>query len=218
MRRKIHGFTMLEVMVVVVIIGILATLTVQYGRSAKQAGDLASVAWELSIRASALRARAMSANKDFVLVLVDTADPAGCQSDLMKCGKAVVFSSPKPTFAISGFNPDPPYATVDYEEELRLPRNSQFDTTSVWTAPAPFASVTAMDSGILTTCTGGRKCFALRFRLDGLVEPVLPGAALTPPRAGFAFLLRPVFGESGAAERRALFVSFPTGIVKTAVF
>ena len=57
---------------------------------------------------------------------------------------------------------------------------------------------------------------ALRFGADGEVRPVFPGAA--EARAGFAFVLRPTESPSLAADRRALFVSFPTGIVKTAAF
>jgi len=166
----------------------------------------------------------MAANQDFVLLVVEGTDPAGCRWDASKCGKAVVFSNAQPGFAISGFDPDGAYSGtgVDYQEQVAFPKNSRFDSTDAWTAPAPFASVTAMDSGILGTCKNGRSCFAIRYKLDGTVEPV-PAAggsasSLTPSRAGFALILQPVVADSGAAQRRVLFVSFPTGIVKTAVF
>jgi prepilin-type N-terminal cleavage/methylation domain-containing protein len=218
MRRKIPGFTLIEVMIVVAIVGILAALTLQYGWSARQASSFASAAWELSLRASALRARAMSSNKDFLLVVVDAVDPQACRTDQRKCGKALVFSSPTAAFALSGFATDPPYVNASFEEEFQLPRNSQLDLTSTWRAPAPFASVVAMDSELMATCANGKKCFAIRYRLDGEIEPVVPTPPLSATRAGFAFVLKPVFAESGAAERRGVFVSFPTGIVKTAVF
>jgi prepilin-type N-terminal cleavage/methylation domain-containing protein len=218
MRRKTPGFTILEVMVVVVIVGLLAAITLSYGRSARQASTFASAAWELSLRLSALRARAMAANKDYVLVLVDTVDPDGCRFDTIKCGKAIVFSSPLPAFSINGFATEPPYVNASYEEEFRLPRNSQLDLGSTWRPPAPFASVTAMDSDLMATCANGARCFAVRYRLDGEIEPVVPTPPLAASKAGLAIVLKPVFAESAAAERRAIFVSFPTGIVKTAVF
>jgi hypothetical protein len=79
-----------------------------------------------------------------------------------------------------------------------------------------------MDSAILGSCKNSRRCVAIRYKLDGTVEPVTADgtapSALAPKRAGFALILQPVSAESGAAQRRALFVSFPTGIVKTAAF
>lgn len=213
-----RGFTLLEVVVVMAIAALLAGLVVSYGKSARQASTFASTAWDLALRMSSLSARAMSANKDHVLVVVDAEDPEACRTNERKCGKALVFSSPTAAFAISGFATEPPYVNASFEEELRLPRNSQLDLASTWRPPAPFASVTAMDSEIMATCANGKRCFAIRYRLDGEVEPVIPTPPLSAARAGFAVVLKPVFSESGAEQRRAIFVSFPTGIVKTAAF
>lgn len=218
MRPKISGFTLLEVVVVMAIAAILAGVVLSYGRSARQASTFASAAWDLSLRMSALRARAMSSNKDHLLVVVDAADPNACRNDERRCGKALIFTSPTPAFAISGFATDPPYVNASFEEEIRLPRNSQLDLTSTWRPPAPFAAVTAMDSELMATCANGKKCFAILYRLDGDIEPVVPTPPLSATRAGFAVVLKPVLSENAADQRRGIFVSFPTGIVKTAAF
>lgn len=218
MRARARGFTLLEMMVVVAIIGLLAVILVPYGRSVNQASSFASATWELSLRAAALRARAIANNKDFLLLVVDTGDAAGCRWDQRKCGKGIVFSAPTTDFAVNDFDPDPPYTTLSYEEEFQLPRNSQFDTGTAFAFPAPFASVTAMDPELLADCRGARKCFAIRYQLDGTVVPLAKSPPLTSTKGGFTFLLKPVEAESAAAQRRALLVTFPTGIVKTAAF
>jgi hypothetical protein len=105
---------------------------------------------------------------------------------------------------------------VDDGASQRIPRNARFDLSSTWRPPEPFRSVAAFDPNVLFTCTDGRRCFAIRFLPDGEVRPVIRPNVPLP--AGFAFVLRPIEQPSAAAERRAIFVSFPTGLVKTAAF
>jgi prepilin-type N-terminal cleavage/methylation domain-containing protein len=217
MRRKNSGFTLLEVVVVLAIVALLAAYTLHQGRAVNQAAGFAGGAWELSLRASSLRARALANAKDYLLVVVDTADADGCVVNQVKCGKAVVYSSPLAAFSINGFDPDAP-TNVSYEEELRLPRNSKFDLGSTWVAPAPFGAVTGMDPALLANCAGGRKCFAVRYRSNGEVAPEVPSPPLSAERAGFGFVMKPWTSDAKAQEKRAIFISFPTGIVKTAAF
>ena len=218
MRRKARGFTLLEVMVVVTILLLLGGLVVWYGRSARQAATLATGAYELALKASGLKARALATGRDHLLVVVDTTDPGGCVYDDRLCGKVLVFSDPQPGFSIAGFNPAPPYSNVAYEEASLLPRNSRFDLASTWRPPVPFNSVTAFDPSLRTTCAGGAACFAIRYRANGEVAPEVPSPPLSPARSGFAFVLRPEQVDSRAAERRGIFVSFPAGVVKTSAF
>ena len=217
--RANRGFTLLEVMLVVVIMGVVAALVIWQGRSARQAAGLAGGAYDLALRIGTLKARAMADGREYLLVVTDTANPAGCKEREILCGRVLTFRNPT-AFAVAGFNPDPPFAGVDFFDDggpRYLPRNSQFDLASTWRPPAPFDAVTAFDGTILATCAGGQRCFALRFRPDGEVRPeLLGGAPATPP--GFAFVLRPFDAPSGAAERRGIFVSFTAGIVKTAAF
>jgi hypothetical protein len=75
-----------------------------------------------------------------------------------------------------------------------------------------------MDPDLLADCAGSRKCFAIRYRSNGEVVPEVPSPPLASSRAGFAFVMRPWITDAKAAEKRAILVSFPTGIVKTAAF
>lgn len=215
MRPVAKGFTLLEMMVVLVILLLLGGLVVWYGRSAKQAATIATGAYELALRIGGIKARAMASGRDHVLVVVDTPDPAGCVNDERRCGRVLVLSNPQPGFTVQSFNPDPPYAGVSFEEAAFLPRNSKFDLGSTWQPPVPFNGIVAWDPSVRTTCAGGLTCFGIRFRADGTVRAELPAPL---DRPGFAFVLAPQDIGSRAAERRGLFVSFPAGIVKTGAF
>jgi prepilin-type N-terminal cleavage/methylation domain-containing protein len=216
MRAIARGFTLLEMMVVVAIMLILGGLVVWYGRSARQAATIATGAYELVLQIGGLKARAMAAGKDHLLVLTDTPDPAACVRDERRCGRVLVLSDPQPGFTIQNFNPEPPYAGVSLEDSGYLPRNSKFELTSTWRAPAPFDAIAPWDAGVRTTCAGGVACFAIRFRANGEIKAELPAPG--PDRRGFAFVIAPHDIPSRAAERRGVFVSFPAGIVKTGSF
>jgi prepilin-type N-terminal cleavage/methylation domain-containing protein len=217
--RAHRGFTLIELMVVVAITAIVAGVVVWQGRSARQAAGIAGGAYELAIRMGGLKARAMADGREYVLVVADAADPLACRDRESACGRIAVLRNPVPAFTVESFSPEPPIVGAEWVDDgatAFLPRNSRLDLDATWTAPPPFSTVTAFDPAILLTCAGGRRCFGIRFRPDGEVRPVM--AAGTPVPAGFAFVLRPFDAPSGAAERRAIFVSFPAGLVKTAAF
>jgi hypothetical protein len=199
--------------------GILAGLVVYQGRSARKNARLAGGAYELALRLSGLKARAMADGREYVVVVADALDPAACEYQDTACGRIVVLRNPVwGAFAVAGFAPDAPVANAEVHQDdgaRSLPVNSQFDLGSTWRAPVPFDAVTAFDPNILLTCADGRRCFALRFRPDGEVWPVTTATARP---LGFAFVLRQVRADSAAADRRALFISFPAGIVRTAAF
>ncbi len=222
MRASRRGFTLLELMVVVAIVAVVAALVVWQGRSARRNADLASGAYELALRIGGLKARAMADGREHVLVVADTDTDDGCRQSEIYCGRIVVLRSPDPTFPTvfqSGWNPDAPTAfgeLVDDGAAQRVARNARFDLGSPWRPPPPFAGVAAFDGNVLFTCAGGRRCFAIRFLPDGEVRPVIRAGVPIP--AGFAFVLRQIDKASAAADRRAIFISFPTGIVKSAAF
>ncbi len=222
--RASRGFSLLELMVVVVVVAVVGALVVLQGRSARNNAQIAGGAYELALRIGGLKARAMSDGREHVLVVADTVSPDACRQSEAFCGRTVVLRAPDKDFPAAfqaGWNPDAPPISgetevVDDGTSQRIARNAQFDLGSDWRPPPPFRSVVAFDSNILFTCTGGRRCFALRFLPDGEVRPVIKPNTSIP--AGFAFVLRPIEAPSGAAERRAIFVSFPAALVKTAAF
>jgi prepilin-type N-terminal cleavage/methylation domain-containing protein len=220
--RANRGFTLFELMVVLGILGVVTFLVVKAGRAARHNATMAQGAYELALRAGGLKARAMSDGVEYVLVVTDTDKPDACRVDEASCGQIVVLKAPDATFQAAfqaGYSPDPPVVGAEWVQDAgaeHTPRNSRFDLASTWKPPPPFDAVTAFDPSVLFTCSRARRCFAIRFRPDGEVLPIVPPNAPIP--SGFAFVLRPVEAASGAAQSRAIFVSFPAGIVKTAAF
>jgi prepilin-type N-terminal cleavage/methylation domain-containing protein len=220
--RARRGFTLIELMVVLAIVAVIASLAVWQGRSARSNVTFAGGAYGLALRIGGIKARAMADGREHVLVVVEAQDAAACRQRQESCGRIVLLRSPAATFAVAGFDPDAPIAGAEYVDDggiTRLPAGAELDVASTWRAPPPFDTVTAFDPNVLATCAGGRRCFGIRFRPDGEVRPELPAGTAVP--AGFAFVLRRSDASPTVrtgAERRAIFISFPAGIVKTAAF
>jgi hypothetical protein len=136
--------------------------------------------------------------------------------DAGSCVRTFVLRAPQPTWNVAAFDPDAPGVLADFVDSATLPRGTVLDLAGVGApAPAPFDTVRTFAPDVTASCVGLRTCVAVRFGANGEVSPEYVG----PPgvtRAGLAVgLTTDILGMSKSAQRRALMVSFPSGIAKT---
>ncbi len=218
--RRPRGFTLLELMVVLVVAGILAALAGSAFRAATRNAGVSSASFDLAMRLAGLRAKAMSEGRDLVLVFVDAPGSDASQCTWLNtgpCARYFVLANPAATFGVAGFSPSSPAANAEYVDVEILPAGVHLDTTATFTPPAPFSSVAVHDTDLTATCaSGASKCFAVRFTRRGVVAPVYAGAS-TPTKLGYGFVLgTDLRTVTSSANRHGIVVSFPAGIVKTA--
>jgi prepilin-type N-terminal cleavage/methylation domain-containing protein len=222
--RRARGFTLVEIAIVLVVVGILATAAAVSFRAGSRNANLSSATYELAMRIAGLRPAAIAEGRDRLLVFVDApgGDASGCTGgDSSPCTRFFVLSNPSPGWSLATFNPATPVgsgtATADLVQSAALPRGVNLDFRSGRpTIPAPFDGIVYDDADLVGTC-GGRSCFAVRFTARGEVLPEYAGAT-RPTKAGHAFVLGTRLDADPGLERRALLVSFPAGITKTYAF
>jgi prepilin-type N-terminal cleavage/methylation domain-containing protein len=208
-----RGFTLIELMVVVALIGILAGLGIVVTRAATLNANLSSASYELAVRLGGLRAAAMSEERDYLLVFADAPgnDAEGCNPLAMdRCARYFILRDPTPAWSLAGFNAATPADDAAVVGSWTLPRGARLDRTSPATIPAPFTAIPLRDAELTGTC-GTSTCFAFRYTSSGQVQPEFAGAP-GGAKQGYAFLLR---STAESADRRGVVVGFPTGIVKT---
>lgn len=217
-RMNRRGFTMIEIVIVLAIVGIVAAIAVASFEATRRNTSLDAIAQEIGAQAQGLRSRALGEQVDHILLLVS---PPG--NDVSNCGivavgdcvRAFVLRAPQPGWNVAAFDPDNPGLLADFVDSTSLPRGIALDLAAAGTAaPAPFDAVTSYAPDVRALCAGGRTCVAMRFGANGEVRPeywAAPGLT----RAGVAIgLATDQRGLNAAAQRRALLVSFPAGIVR----
>ncbi len=226
--RESRGFTLIEMMVVVAIIGVLAALAFSVARAAARNVYLHQAAGELAVRAVGLRSTALAQGTDQLLVVVDAPrnDASQCSwANSASCARYFILSNPLAAWTIGAFNPANPGANLGatpnpgsgVSDIEYLPRGTRFFNTggAYNPPPLPFDNVAVFDSRFYATCADGSRCFAIRFMMNGVVRAELPaGGAQTA--AGFAFVLASdaeLEGKGG--DHRGVLVGFPSGVVKT---
>lgn len=213
-----RGFTLIEIVIVLAIVAIVAAIAVASFEATRRNTSLDAIAQELGAQAQGLRALALGDQLDHVLVVVS---PPG--NDITNCGllaagdcvRSFVLRSPLAAWNVKDFDPDNPGVNAEYVDSTSFPRGVALDLGGAGAAaPAPFGAVTTYEADVRALCVGGRTCVAVRFGANGEVRPeywAAPGLT----RAGLAIgLTTDQLGQTQAAKRAGLLVSFPAGITR----
>lgn len=217
--RRARGFTLIEMVIVLAVVGILAAVGAVAMRYGSRNANLSSATYDLVVRLGGLRATAMSEGKDYLVVFADAPSSDGTKCGFFapsKCARYVVLANPTAAWTLASFNPASPAANAEIVRTENLPRGVHLDLGSTFTAPAPFSALAVHDSDLKVSCGSSQTCFALRFTRLGSVEPEYAGAT-KPAKVGFGFVLGTDL-SGGGGDRRGVAVAFPSGIVKTVTF
>jgi prepilin-type N-terminal cleavage/methylation domain-containing protein len=217
-RSDDRGFTLIELVIVVMIIGVMAALAYSYSRAQARNIHLYQAVGELQQRAIGLRSQALSDGNPYLMVVVDAPNNDASQCgwwNSAACTTYYVLYSPAPGWTLGGFDPANPTAQASLLEKGYLPRGARlYKASSYHAPPTPFDKVNVFDSSFYGTCANGASCFAVRFLTNGNVRAELPGGGAQP--TGLAFVLASDAELEGAGgDHRGVVIGFPSGIVKT---
>jgi prepilin-type N-terminal cleavage/methylation domain-containing protein len=230
--RAHRGFTLLEVALVIVIVGVIAAMAVPRMRAARRNASVQSTAFELGLWLEGLKKRAIRDQQDIVAIVVDVpdndADPCAKGADAY-CAWTYLVRAPA-GFALNGFDLSQMNAWgATYVHDRQLPRGIRFHLLAAGRASAPpYGSVPVFDPLLRATCQsalGPRRCVAVRFRADGEVEPIWPTGVAGTQRPGLAFAIGseltrddrpdPENRRHRGSDQKGIVISFPAGLVKT---
>lgn len=215
MRRE-RGFTLIEMALVIALVAIVAIAGFVTMRAARRNAAVGGISFELVTELQGLRTKALAEQRDHLAVL-HAGDGGGCS--LLRqagCVRLFVLAAPLPVWTLGAFDPAVPgNNTGEFVDTLVFPQGVLLDPAAAgMTGRAPFANVRAWDVDLTGSCAGIR-CIAFRFGADGAVRGEKPDGTLVTKAGHIVALQTDLQAETRGAERRAVLVSFPSGIVKS---
>lgn len=215
---RARGFTLIEMAVTILVIGIAAAMTIPVMRAAVKNATVVGVGFDLKIKLEQLRARAMRDQRELVAVIVDAREnePRNCAGD--DCASFYVLH-PLAGFQLNAFDPAEAIEDAEHVDHERLGNGIKlYLPASGRAAPTPFTNVLLFDGpgeALLGNCGGHRRCVGFRFLADGSVQPEPPTGGAVPSRLGLAFAIGSDIDEqSSASAQRGVLVAFPSGLVR----
>ncbi len=218
-RTRTSGYTLIELVIGIAIVAGLAAIAVGYQRSGLADANLSSAANDLALQLAGLRSTAMREGKDYLMVVVDApgGDGSGCDGKSSRCATVWTLTDPTSTWSIGSFNPTTPGTNASVVDYTTMPRGVSFDLASTAAPPAPFGAVAPFDADLRASCNG-RTCLAVRFTSLGEVQPVFSRSTSNRPKGATLALASQLTAAAPGNERRLVFVSFPTAIVRNVVY
>ncbi len=217
--RARHGFTLIELTIVLVVMSILALVSVGVERSARRNASLSRATFDAVLRLKTLRAVALRDQQDVVVVFRDSKDANACSWSTPSDCASYTILKPDSTWKLDGYNLDPPIgAGGTYVASYLLPVSVKFHLAVTSAPPAPFQALAFFDPTMLGTCNA-RPCIAIRYTASGEVRGELKGGGSAPlPGVALALTTNLVttnqLGAAGSG-RKGILVSFPGGIVRS---
>lgn len=216
---RTRGFTLIELVVVVAVAAVLATVTAIGLRYGTRNANLSTATYDFVVRLGGIRANAMADGKDYLLVFADapSSDATGCAwYNDGACTRYFVLANPTAAWSLATFDPAHPANNAELVRSESFPRGVHLDLGATFTPPPPFSSIVVNDSDLRVSCGSAQTCFAIRFDRRGQVDPEF-ATSTTTTKAGFGFVLGTDL-SGGGGHRQGLSVAFPSGIVKTVTF
>jgi prepilin-type N-terminal cleavage/methylation domain-containing protein len=214
-----RGFTLIELGIVVAIAAILAALAIGAMDATRRNTGVDGTALDLTAQVQGLRFTALAEQRDHLLVIVSPPSNDATNCGIFtpgSCVRSFVLRSPQAGWNVKDFDADAPGVLADFVESTALPRGVVLHLAGAGTpAPAPFENAWVFAPDVTASCRGNRTCLAVRLTASGEVRAeyvAAPGAT----RGGVAIgLATDLEGIRGNAQRRAVFVSFPSGIARS---
>jgi prepilin-type N-terminal cleavage/methylation domain-containing protein len=220
--RTPRGFTLIELVIVVAVIGLLAAVGAIIARNSTKNANVSGSAYDLATRLMGIRPMALADGVDYYVVVLDAQgnDASTCGwLDRAHCVQYVLLKNVvTASFSLATFDPNAGISNAELVDRRDLPKPIRFmpHTSQIAYTRAPFTGVNLFDTTVMQTCANSRACFMLRFDRNGDVYPVQTASGVTTitGETGFAAVLGNDLPQ-GQGDQKGVLVSFPAGIVRS---